>query len=296
MDLHYQREIGVGTLVLAGVALFVGGTMWLKGTSFRSTARTAEVRFGNIAGLQPDNVVTISGYEVGKIKTIRYEGPGKLMVTITVPPDLELHTDATAEIVSSLFASGSTLSLNPGSPAAPALPEGQVIQGLSGNGLFTKGEALADRADSVLIGVQSIVNQKTADELTATLQSMQRVLNTMNQRLPQTTDEAQRTMVALRKVSETLDSTLRQLPVGTAIARVDTLAGNMSTMSIQLTATGARLDSLLQKINAGEGTIGKFATDTGLYTDSRAALQSLKILLDELNKNPGKLSIQVKLF
>ncbi len=296
MDLHYQREIGVGTMVLVGLGLFVGGTMWLKGTSFRPAGRTGDIRFSDIASLQPDNVVTVSGYEVGKVKAIKFEGPGRLIVTVTLPPDLELHADASAEVVSSIFASGSTLALNPGSPSAPPLAEGQIIQGVTGGSLFTKGEALADRADSVLIGAQAIINQKTADELTRTLQSMQRVLNTMNQRLPQTTDEAQRTMVALRKVSETLDSTIRAIPVGNAIERADTLARNMATMSVQLTATGARLDTLLQRINAGEGTIGKFASDTGLYTDSRAALQALKVLLDELNKNPGKLSIQVKLF
>jgi hypothetical protein len=67
-------------------------------------------------------------------------------------------------------------------------------------------------------------------------------------------------------------------------------------MSIQLTATGARLDSLLQRINRGEGTLGKFATDTGFYADSRAAAQALKVLIDELNKHPGKITVQVKLF
>ena len=67
-------------------------------------------------------------------------------------------------------------------------------------------------------------------------------------------------------------------------------------MSIQLTATGARLDSLLQKVNSGQGTLGKFVTDTGFYLDSRAAIQSLKPLIDELNKHPGKLTVQVKLF
>ena len=36
MDLHYQREITVGTLVLAGIGLFVGGTLWLKGATLRS--------------------------------------------------------------------------------------------------------------------------------------------------------------------------------------------------------------------------------------------------------------------
>jgi hypothetical protein len=42
--------------------------------------------------------------------------------------------------------------------------------------------------------------------------------------------------------------------------------------------------------------MGKFATDTGLYTDLRAATQAMKTLMDELNKHPGKLQVQVKLF
>jgi phospholipid/cholesterol/gamma-HCH transport system substrate-binding protein len=86
------------------------------------------------------------------------------------------------------------------------------------------------------------------------------------------------------------------IPIGNAVERADTLARNLATMSIQLNTTSARMDTLLQKINAGEGTLGKFATDSGLYLDSRAAMQALKTLLDELNKHPGKLSIQVKLF
>ena len=92
------------------------------------------------------------------------------------------------------------------------------------------------------------------------------------------------------------DSTIATLPVGNAIERADTLARNLSTMSVQLTATGARLDSLLQKINSGQGTLGKFVSDSGFYLDARATSQSLKALLDELTKHPGKIQVQVKLF
>lgn len=296
MDLHYRHEIAVGTVVLAGIGLFVAGTMWLKGASFNPEARTAVVQFADLNGLQPDNFVTVSGYQVGKVAAVDFKEPGRVLVTITLPSDLALKADASAEVVTSLFASGSSLVLRPGTPGAPALPGGAVIPGAAGSDLFTKGARLADRADSALIGVQTIANQHTADELVRTLKAMQRALNTMSEKLPSTTAEAERTMIALRKLSERLDSTIAGLPVASAIARTDTLARNLSTMSIQLTATGARLDTLLRNVNDGHGTIGKFATDTGLYGDSRAALQSLKVLIDELNKHPGKLSIQVKMF
>jgi phospholipid/cholesterol/gamma-HCH transport system substrate-binding protein len=296
MDLHYQKEVGVGTLVIAGIALFVFGTMWLKGATFHPTARTAQIAFPEIANLQKDNDVTVSGYAIGKVTAIEFKGPGEILVTISLPPDLAVKSDATAEIASSLFSSGSRVVLHPGTPSASALPEGQPIRGVTGPDLFARGAKLADRADSALIGVQAIANPKTAEELTKTLQALQRVLNTMNQRLPATTTEAEKTMVSLRHLTERLDSTLATIPVKNTIERADTLARNLSTMSIQLTATGARLDTLLQKMNSGEGTMGKFVTDTGLYSDSRKAIQSLKTLIDELNKHPGKVTVQVKMF
>src|SRR5512135_2187117 len=264
MDLHYQKEVTVGTMVLVGIGLFVAGTMWLKGTSFRPVARTEVVRFSDIGALQPDNEVRVSGYAVGKVQDIKFEGPGRLLVTISLPSDLELKADATGEVVSGIFSSGASLVLKPGSPGAPPLPEGQEIKGVAGNDLFAKGASLADRADSVLIGVQALANQKTADNLQKTLEALQKVLATMNAQIPATSTEAQRTLVALRHLSERLDSTIATVPVGHAIERADTLARNLSTMSIQLTATGARLDTLLQKINSGQGTLGKFANDSGL--------------------------------
>lgn len=296
MDLHYHKEVTVGTMVLVGVGLFWAGTLWLKGATFRSPARTEKVRFTDIGALQPDNEVRVSGYAVGKVSDIKFIAPGQLIVTITLPPDLDVRSDATAEIVSSVFSSGAILALKPGSPAAPEKPKDQEIRGVTGNDIFAKGALLADRADSVLIGVQAIANQKTADQLQKTLQSLQTVLATMNQQIPGTTSEAQKTLIALRKLSERLDSTIATIPIGNAIERADTLAKNLSTMSVQLTATGARIDSLMQKINSGQGTLGKFVNDSGLYLDARATSQSLKALLDELTKHPGKIQVQVKLF
>ena len=67
-------------------------------------------------------------------------------------------------------------------------------------------------------------------------------------------------------------------------------------MTAQLTSTGARLDTLLLNLNQGRGTLGKFTTDTGFYTDLRSLSQSMKDVLDELKKHPGKIPVTVKLF
>jgi phospholipid/cholesterol/gamma-HCH transport system substrate-binding protein len=296
MDLHYKQEVTVGTVVLIGFGLFVFGAMWLKGTTLHRTQRTVTVQFADIGGLKEDNDVTVSGYSVGKVQHIEFEAPGRVKVTASVPPSLDLRADASASIQSGFFSSDSKLLLNTGSPDAPPLQADAVIQGSINGGLFAKGASLADRADSTLIGVQAIANQRTADDLHRTLQAFERLANTLNRRLPNTGSEADSTLRAIRRLSQRLDSTIATIPVASAVARTDTLATRMGAMSEQLTRTGARLDSLLSGVNQGKGTLGKFATDSSLYNDMHQMLQSLKILLDELNKNPGKITVQVKLF
>jgi hypothetical protein len=110
------------------------------------------------------------------------------------------------------------------------------------------------------------------------------------------TAQLTRTLATLERMTARLDSVLANPGLARALTRTDTLAANLTTMTAQLGSTGARLDTLLSRINQGQGSLGKFATDTGFYTDVRALSQSMKQLLDELQKHPGKVPVTVKLF
>jgi phospholipid/cholesterol/gamma-HCH transport system substrate-binding protein len=103
-------------------------------------------------------------------------------------------------------------------------------------------------------------------------------------------------MASLEQVTARLDSTLAHPALSRTLNRADTLTGNLASMTAQLTSTGARLDTLLLNMNQGRGTLGKFTTDTGFYTDLRQLSQSMKEVLDELKKHPGKVPVTVKLF
>ena len=295
MDLNYKQEITVGTLVLLGIALFIAGTMWLKGTKI-GRERLIRIEFADVGSLKVGGDVTTSGVSQGRVKGIELEPNGRVLVTISVPPKVMPKVDATAKVTSGFFSADSRVLFNPGSEGAPSLPEGQILQGELDQGLTGKVAGLGDRADSVMIGVQAIANQRTADDLHTTLVAMQRALNAMESRLKTTGDEAEKTMRSLQVLSSRLDSTIQTLPLQSAISNADTLTRNLSAMSVQLKSAGGRLDTLLAGINAGQGTLGKFATDSGLYNDMRAVSQSLKNLIDELNKHPGKVTVQVKMF
>jgi phospholipid/cholesterol/gamma-HCH transport system substrate-binding protein len=194
------------------------------------------------------------------------------------------------------------IEFNPGK-APQRLTRNRVIIGTQAEGLTDVAQTLADRADSVLLGAQQIVNKRTADELYATLTALQGTLKAAERTMrvygnPNEGPTAQltKTLGTLERLSGRLDSTLANPALARTLNRADTLTGNLAAMTAQLTSTGARLDTLLLNMNQGRGTLGKFTTDTGFYTDIRQLSQSMKELLDELKKHPGKVPVTVKLF
>jgi phospholipid/cholesterol/gamma-HCH transport system substrate-binding protein len=303
MDLAYKQEATVGTLVIAAFVLFFVGTTWLSGRSVGSDSdKFYRIQFRDAGNLKASSQVRISGVAVGKVEKISLADVGKVIVAVSLPDRITPRIDASAAVVAVGFVGDAAIEFDPGKEAE-LLPRGRIILGSMKAGLTDRAAQLGDRADSVLLGAQAIVNQKTADELYETLNELQATLKATQRTMQMLTDtrsgpsaELTRTMASFRALSTRLDSTLANPALARTLGRADTLTGNLAAMTAQLTTTSARLDSVLSGVNSGRGSLGKFATDTGFYTDVHQLSQSMKRLLDELAKHPGKVPVTVKLF
>jgi phospholipid/cholesterol/gamma-HCH transport system substrate-binding protein len=299
----YKQEATVGTLVIAAFALFFAGTTWLSGRSLGTDSdKFYKIQFRDAANLKASSVVRISGVPVGKVEKISLPDVGKVLVSVSLPERFTPRVDAAATVVAVGFVGDAAIEFDPGDAPEP-LPHNRVIIGTQKAGFTDRATQLGDRADSVLLGAQSIVNQKTADELYETMNVLQATLRATQKTMAMLSDtregpaaELTRTMAAFRRLSSRLDSTLANPALARTLGRADTLTGKLAAMTSQLTTTSARLDSVLAGVNSGRGTIGKFATDSGFYTDIRELTHSMKRLLDELEKHPGKVPVTVKLF
>jgi phospholipid/cholesterol/gamma-HCH transport system substrate-binding protein len=303
MDLSYKQEVTVGSLVILAIVLFVVGTAWLSGRSVAGDSdEWWKVQFKDAGNLKVSSVVKISGVSVGKVERIRLLDVGKVLVEVSLPERISPRVDAGAQIVAVGFVGDAAVQFDPGT-APEKLPRDRIIIGTQAEGLTDLAASLGDKADSVLVGAQAIVNQKTADQLYATMSALQTTLKAAQRTMEVYGDGSKgptaqltKTLAALEHMTGRLDSTLANPGLVRALDRSDSLTANLSAMTAQLSSTGARLDTLLLRINQGQGTIGKFATDTGFYTDIRALSQSMKQLLDELQKHPGKVPVTVKIF
>jgi len=291
MDLHYRQEITVGTLVLTGVAAFILGTMWLSGKDSSSGQRVVNVQFDDVGNMKVGNPVKVSGVQLGKVDEIEYRDVGNVLVTLKLDPRIQPKKDATAELTAVGLVGDVAIALDPGKATEP-LGETDVIRGTTERGIMDIGSDLSGEAKATMASLREVANKDLADDLRKTLQSFQRLANTYN--APAT--ELNATMIQLRQLSARVDSVLASTDLSRVVRNADSTSVRFGRLADQYTSTGARLDSLLMKLNRGEGTLGKLMTDTSMYNQLTDLSRSLKEFLDDLKKHPGKIPVTVKIF
>lgn len=294
MDLHHKREVTVGAMVIIAVALFVVTTSWLSGRSLTPGQRVT-IEFSDAAGLKRGSPVRVSGMQVGRVEQIALVRYGTVRLTVSLDRGIEPRSDATAGVVAVGLAGDVAVELVPGT-APDRLPAGQSIPGTIAPGFMQLGEVLADKAEVALDNFNAMLDPALVRDMQATLRSLQEALAAFGDARTGPAAELSQTLASLRALTGRVDSALASDGTRRALANLDTLSGRMVEMTSQFTATGAQLDSLLGRINRGEGTLGRAMTDDGLYDEIRSATRAFQKLLEEISKNPGKITIQVRVF
>jgi phospholipid/cholesterol/gamma-HCH transport system substrate-binding protein len=294
MDLHYKREALVGSIVLAGAAVFVVGTMWLGGRSF-GREDLIPVRFTNIGNVKSSTPVKVSGVQVGKVDRITFEGVDSVRVDLALTEHVPLSRDASATIEAVGVLGDVEIVLDPGTDSVP-LAAGEVLEGKAAPGMEGMVNELGGQARAVMEGAQLLLNQRMADDLHRTLNAMERLMAVYADTRKGPTAEMTRLMASMQSVSARLDSTLASPALGHTLENMDSATAGLNRLASQLTATTARMDTLVLNMNAGKGTMGQLATNPALYDQLTATMKSMQALIDSIQAKPGKLTVQVKMF
>jgi phospholipid/cholesterol/gamma-HCH transport system substrate-binding protein len=295
MDLTYKQEVGVGAIVLAGLTLFVIGLFWFSGRSITHKGVTTNVVFENVAGLKEGDPVLVSGVKVGRVAKVNLQRVGRVTVTLELSGAVRPRTDAAAIISSLDFFGTKFVNYFPGSKDE-FLPGTSAIVGKKSDELADIASGVATRANELIGNATDLVSQQLIQDIHNTLIATQRGMTALTDATkgPLVTQSTQ-SLAALERVMSRLDTLLGNANVKTAGLRVDTLTANLQRLTGQLAQTTTTLNDLMAKINRGEGTLGKLATDTLMYGDINKTLESLTRLLNDLRERPGRY-LTVKVF
>jgi len=124
---HFDRYVGI--LVVLAVILAVVALVFVdRGQQWFAKRIAYHVVFGRVQGLKPGTPVTISGMEVGHVKSLRLTPQSRVDLTLEVLHRYRenIRQDSVAVVAAALIG-GRSIEITVGNPSQPVLPEGSII-------------------------------------------------------------------------------------------------------------------------------------------------------------------------
>jgi phospholipid/cholesterol/gamma-HCH transport system substrate-binding protein len=127
---HFDRYVGI--LVVFAILMAVAALVFVgRGQKWFAKRSSYKVVFHKVQGLKTGTPVTISGMEVGNVKSLRLDPQSRveLMIEVLQQYQENIRQDSQAAIAAALIG-GKTIEITVGSPGKPPLPPGSTIPSL----------------------------------------------------------------------------------------------------------------------------------------------------------------------
>jgi phospholipid/cholesterol/gamma-HCH transport system substrate-binding protein len=298
-----SNEVKVGGTALLTILVFVWLFNFLKGKDyFKSTAKYYTV-YEKIGGLAESSPVEINGYKVGVVQSVDFidAKSGRLLVVFSVNRNFKLPKNTVAEIVPVSLLGGMKVQFVYGNGPG-TYSEGDTIPGRLAASLMDKVDTellpvkdkitnLVVVLDSVIKSVNDVMNSDfkknlggTLANLNSTTKSLDNIIGSKEKELKATLDNVSKFTQMLAENSGKMNSSFSNLKTIT-----DTLAAADIYASItNLKASLEKASLMMNNLNNGKGTAGKFLTNDTLYTNLTNSLGSLNMLLQDMKANPKR--------
>ncbi|MBG7629263.1 MAG: MCE family protein [Bacteroidetes bacterium] len=293
------RELKTGIVTITVISLFIWGYNFMKGLNlFNGPLKTYYTEYNNVQGLNTASTVTINGVDVGKVVNINFNKDpnkrGQLIVEFSVENDFEFSKNSIAKIYSASLMGGKSLAIIPSYEGETALP-GDVLMGEIESDIFSsvadklnplqaKVENVIVSADSLMSGLNDVLNEKSKEQIKQSLTSLNTTLLNL-QKVSGSLDEI------VQKNEEKLSNTLSnaELMTGNLAKLSDTLVNaNLGEMVKSMDATLTSVNAILSNLESGQGTMGKLLTDEEMYVNLTNASKELEELLREMKLHPKR--------
>lgn len=234
-----ETELKVGLFVTTGLALIALAIIILGGNeSIFTRSNTYATHFASVEGLVPGAKIVIGGIQVGTVDQISFDTQRRdILVTLRVAKKYEewLRKGTQAEINTQGVLGDKFISLTMGAPDSPILPPLTEIPISPTRDL----SQFLNKGDQLMLHLTDIAS------------SLNRVLKTF-----ESANRSDSIFSGMADTAKNLSSATHKL--------------NQELDQLKIKQTIGHLNSILEKVNNGTGTLGQLVNDPSLYYETKS--------------------------
>ena len=310
MALKLSREFKVGLYIVLAIAILYWGVNYLKGNDVFASGKTYYAIYDNTEGLTKAKAVQINGYQVGLIDEIYFhpDRSGRLIVKMKMLQEYPVASNTIAKIHSTGLLGEKSISLLLGdgeelaqagdtlaSDVEESLTEA-VNQQVAP--IKAKAEHLLGSLDTAVTLLTGFLNEETRNNFVKSFDNLQRTFENLENSSEILNAYLADNEESFGELASNLESISRNLKDNNE--NITNVLSNLSSVTDSLqraNITGTflkvdtavnQLNTVLERINSGEGTVGALINDRELYNNLNEASDALNRLLLDIKYNPNR--------
>jgi phospholipid/cholesterol/gamma-HCH transport system substrate-binding protein len=292
-------EIKITIFAFAGLFLLLWGINFLKGIDIFKKQYAYYVIFDNTSGLLPAHAVTINGMSVGTIDKIQLMRnlSNKVLVTMNIDKEIEIPVNSIVRIMSPNPLSSPQIEIV-FSNETDYIPKGDTIQGLLSEGLLTGLESAMGPLKNIIISLDTSIallkqtlQSGVLTDLEVTMKNLHGTTDKIDNLLAVNTSKINTVVTDVQTFTTTLHDNNDK--INRVVNNFHTISESLAEAELKKTINNAasaigKLDSLINGVNQGEGTLGQLIVNDSLYINLQSSIVSLNELLVDIKENPKR--------
>ncbi len=279
-----KNEVKLGILSIIILALFTWMMIVLGDIKFKKETYTVPIIFPYVGGLDVKSSVRLAGVKIGEVKLVELRN-GVPYVEMEIDKKIHIKKDAKITINTLGFIGSNYIEIDIGSPDSEFYGE-EFETPLKGEAPLNVGDIM-NLVNDVSRKFNEIGDSITtlSEEIQEILQENKTHLSTTMENLSELSLASKELVVKLNSLSEQLNKTANNVNkfYSENEASLKSTINNTESLVKELNEVSASIKEIAQKIEQGEGTLGKVVSDDKLYNDINQLVNKSNNLIEKVN-------------
>ncbi len=304
------KQILIGVSFLLAIALFIWGYNFLKGKDIFNKQTVYIAKYHQVSGLEVSNPVLINGVRVGQVSKIYFapDMSGDVIVEIMTHNKFPVPDNSVAKITSADLMGSKIIDLRLGDSPDIAQDGDTLASSIEASlmdevnaqvqPIKRKAENLLASIDTLVVAFHTIFNESARNNLRESFDNINRSFSNIESATYSLdtlmVTEGSRVSSILQNIDSltyTLQSNRKQFTA--IINNFEMISDSLAKADIQgtfnhINETLNELETVLAKINSGEGSMGMLLNDDSLYVELDRSAKELNLLLKDIRENPKR--------
>lgn len=256
------------------------------GLNFFQKGVEVGARFYDVKDLKEGDPVKMAGVPVGEVQSIGFaDNQVKVVLRLDAGKSQNVKTDSVASIQFTGLMGQNFVAIEFGKAGVPIAP---------GAELSTREQAdfgsLLSQMDGAASGIEKVAETFGGDKFMDVLGPLADFIKANQDSVSKIIQNVQTSTAQIARGEGTVGRLIHDDKLYEDAAK---LVSKLNAASENLDSALAEAQKVVQNVRAGRGTLGKLAADEALYEETKAAVSSLKEILEKINRGRGSVGILV---